>query len=76
MRAVVYRSIGGPDVVEVAEIDKPVPGLSEIRIKVQASALNPTDLMAWSSGFFPAPPEECLRPRLGHRRCCRRRRPG
>ncbi|WP_329280565.1 NADP-dependent oxidoreductase [Streptomyces sp. NBC_01451] len=57
MRAVVYRSIGGPDVVEVAEIDKPVPGLSEIRIKVQASALNPTDLMAWSSGFFPAPPE-------------------
>ncbi|CAM5689156.1 NADP-dependent oxidoreductase [Streptomyces coeruleorubidus] len=57
MRAAVYRSLGGPDVVEVAEVDKPVPGLSEIRIKVQAAALNPTDVAAWSGGFFPAPPE-------------------
>ncbi|MER6134092.1 NADP-dependent oxidoreductase [Streptomyces sp. NPDC001815] len=57
MRAAVYRSLGGPDVVEVAEVDKPVPGLSEVRIRVQASALNPTDAAAWSGGFFPAPPE-------------------
>ncbi|WP_328834962.1 NADP-dependent oxidoreductase [Streptomyces europaeiscabiei] len=57
MRAAVYRSLGGPDVVEVADVDKPVPGLSEIRIKVQAAALNPTDVAAWSGGFFPAPPE-------------------
>ncbi|MEH0546607.1 NADP-dependent oxidoreductase [Streptomyces sp. B21-105] len=56
MRAAVYRSLGGPDVVEVAEVDKPVPGLSEIRIKVQAAALNPADAAAWG-GVFPAPPE-------------------
>ncbi|MGI5423888.1 alcohol dehydrogenase catalytic domain-containing protein [Streptomyces sp. CA-179760] len=56
MRAAVYRSLGGPDVVEVAEVDKPVPGLAETRIKVQAAALNPADAAAWS-GSFPAPPE-------------------
>ncbi|MBV1935627.1 NADP-dependent oxidoreductase [Streptomyces sp. BV286] len=57
MRAAVYRSLGGPDVVEVAEVDKPVPGLSEIRIRVQAATLNPADAAAWSRGYFPAPPE-------------------
>lgn len=57
MQAAVYRSQGSPDVVEIAEIDKPEPGLAEIRIKVQAAALNPTDMSAWRGGFFPAPPE-------------------
>ncbi|GAA2524182.1 NADP-dependent oxidoreductase [Streptomyces longisporus] len=56
MRAAVYSSIGGPEVVEVAEVDMPVPGVSEIRIKVQAAALNPADASAWR-GVFPAPPE-------------------
>ncbi|WP_330286124.1 alcohol dehydrogenase catalytic domain-containing protein [Streptomyces sp. NBC_00576] len=31
--------------------------MSDIRIKVRAAALNPTDVAAWSGGFFPAPPE-------------------
>ncbi|MEH0550719.1 MULTISPECIES: NADP-dependent oxidoreductase [unclassified Streptomyces] len=57
MRAAVYRSLGGPDVVEVAEVAKPVPGLSEVRIKVQAAALNPADAAAWVGGYYPAPPE-------------------
>lgn len=57
MRAVVYRSLGGPDVVEVAEVDNPVPDLSKIRIKVQAAAINPADASALRGGYFPAPPE-------------------
>jgi NADPH:quinone reductase-like Zn-dependent oxidoreductase len=57
MLAAVYRTQGSPDVVEVVEVDKPEPGLSEIRIKVQAAALNPTDASAWRGGYFPAPPE-------------------
>jgi len=60
MLAAVYRTQGSPDVVEVAEVDKPEPGLSEIRIKVQAAALNPTDASAVLGGFFPAPPEGSL----------------
>ena len=54
MRAVVYRSVGAPDVIEVADIDLPEPGMFEIRIKVDAAALNPADVAAWS-GLFPAP---------------------
>jgi hypothetical protein len=54
MLAAVYRTQGSPDVVEVVEVDKPEPGLAEIRITVQAAALNPTDAMAWRGGFFPA----------------------
>jgi NADPH:quinone reductase-like Zn-dependent oxidoreductase len=54
MRAVVYRSVGAPDVIEVADVDLPEPGMFEIRIKVDAAALNPADVAAWS-GLFPAP---------------------
>jgi NADPH:quinone reductase-like Zn-dependent oxidoreductase len=54
MRAVVYRSVGAPDVIEVADVDLPEPGLFETRIKVAAAALNPADVSAWS-GVFPAP---------------------
>jgi NADPH:quinone reductase-like Zn-dependent oxidoreductase len=56
MRAVTYTSVGSPDVIEVSEIDKPEPGLFEIRIKVQAASLNPADMAAWS-GVFPPPAE-------------------
>jgi NADPH:quinone reductase-like Zn-dependent oxidoreductase len=56
MRAVVYRSVGAPEVIEVAEVDLPEPGLFEIRVKVDAAGLNPADVAAWS-GLFPAPPD-------------------
>jgi NADPH:quinone reductase-like Zn-dependent oxidoreductase len=56
MRAVVYRSVGTPNVIEVADVDLPEPGMFEIRIKVAAAALNPADVAAWS-GLFPAPPQ-------------------
>ncbi|MGX7681333.1 alcohol dehydrogenase catalytic domain-containing protein [Jatrophihabitans sp. DSM 45814] len=55
MRAVVYRSVGGPEVIEVAQVELPEPGIFEIRIKVDAATLNPADVAAWS-GLFPAPP--------------------
>ena len=56
MRAVIYRSVGTSEVIEVAEVALPEPGLFEVRIKVEAAALNPADVAAWS-GLFPAPPE-------------------
>ena len=55
MRAAIYRSVGGPDVIEVAEVPTPEPGLFEIRVRVQAASLNPADIAGWS-GIFPGPP--------------------
>ncbi|EHI43570.1 hypothetical protein OPAG_06851 [Rhodococcus opacus PD630] len=38
----------------MVDVDVPEPGLSEVRIKVQASAMSYADVGAWS-GVFPAP---------------------
>ena len=43
MRAAIYRCYGSPDVVEVANVDKPVPGASEMLIRVSAAGVNPYD---------------------------------
>ncbi|WP_435221682.1 NADP-dependent oxidoreductase [Streptomyces sp. Tue6028] len=43
MRAVLVNRFGGPDVVEVAEVEVPEPGAGQVRIKVAAAALNPVD---------------------------------
>ncbi|MEU6776994.1 zinc-binding dehydrogenase [Streptomyces sp. NPDC046759] len=44
MRAVVVKSFGGPEVVEIAEVPVPEPGARQVRIKVAAGALNPVDV--------------------------------
>jgi NADPH:quinone reductase-like Zn-dependent oxidoreductase len=53
MHAVLIRSFGGPEVVEIAQIDVPKPGQGELLVKVEASSLNPVD---WKirSGKYPA----------------------
>ena len=56
MRAVIYRSTGDPDVIEIADVPRPEPGPFEVRVKVEAAALNPTDAGAWGGVF--GPPEE------------------
>ena len=43
MKAVVYRCYGSPDVLELEEIEKPVPADNEVLIKVKAAAVNPLD---------------------------------
>jgi NADPH:quinone reductase len=44
MRAVGFSRFGGPEVLEVVEIPDPVPGPGEVRIRVSAAAINPTDI--------------------------------
>ncbi|MGM9383446.1 alcohol dehydrogenase catalytic domain-containing protein [Streptomyces antibioticus] len=51
MRAVVVRSFGGPEVVEVVERELPEPGARQVRIKVAAAALNPVDAGVRAGGF-------------------------
>jgi NADPH:quinone reductase-like Zn-dependent oxidoreductase len=43
MKAVVYRCYGSPDVLDLEDIEKPVPADNEVLVKVKAAAVNPLD---------------------------------
>jgi NADPH2:quinone reductase len=43
VKAVGAMSFGGPEALELLELPDPVPGEGEVRIKVRAAAVNPTD---------------------------------
>lgn len=52
MRAVIQKSFGGPEVLEVVESDRPTVLGGEVLIRVHASAVNPVDV-AVRSGAYP-----------------------
>ena len=43
MRAIVVEKNGGPEVLEVKDVQKPTPGIGEVLVKVEAAAVNPFD---------------------------------
>ncbi|MFB7619739.1 NADP-dependent oxidoreductase [Kitasatospora sp. NPDC056181] len=43
MKAISQDTLGGTDVLREVEIDRPVPGPSEVLIRVHAAGMNPTD---------------------------------
>lgn len=43
MKAVVYSEYGGPEVLQLREVETPAPQPGEILVKVHAAALNPVD---------------------------------
>jgi NADPH:quinone reductase-like Zn-dependent oxidoreductase len=44
MRAVTFSRLGGPGVLEVSDLPVPEPGVGEVRIRVAAATVNPTDI--------------------------------
>jgi NADPH:quinone reductase-like Zn-dependent oxidoreductase len=48
-RAVHYSSYGGPEVLDVVEVEEPHPGAGEVRVAVRAAGLNAFDFKARSS---------------------------
>ena len=44
MRALVVRSFGGPDALELIDVAVPHPGPGQVRVRVAGSAVNPIDL--------------------------------
>jgi NADPH:quinone reductase-like Zn-dependent oxidoreductase len=51
MKAVVYNEFGGPEVLHVAEVDKPVPGPGQVLLAVRRAGVNPLDYKFRSGEF-------------------------
>jgi NADPH:quinone reductase-like Zn-dependent oxidoreductase len=43
MKAIVYRRFGSPDVLEIAEVERPAPGDDQVLVRIRAVGLNPYD---------------------------------
>jgi putative PIG3 family NAD(P)H quinone oxidoreductase len=54
MQAVVMREPGGPEVLELREVPRPVPGPGEVLVEVAASGINRADVLQ-RQGLYPAP---------------------
>ncbi|MDP3951694.1 NADP-dependent oxidoreductase [Microbacterium sp.] len=54
MKAVRFHEVGGPEVLQYGEIDKPVPAAGQVRLRVAASAFNAAD-NGMRAGFLPIP---------------------
>jgi NADPH:quinone reductase-like Zn-dependent oxidoreductase len=54
MEAVRFREVGGPEVLEVVDIEVPEPGAGQVRIRVAASAYNAAD-GGMRGGLLPIP---------------------
>ncbi|MCX3061304.1 NADP-dependent oxidoreductase [Streptomyces beihaiensis] len=51
MRAAVVTVFGGPEAVEIVDIERPEPAAGQIRVKVAATALNPVDAAVRAGAF-------------------------
>lgn len=54
MKAVRFHEVGGPEVLEYGEIEQPVPGAGQVRLRVAASAFSAADA-GMRAGFLPIP---------------------
>jgi putative PIG3 family NAD(P)H quinone oxidoreductase len=55
MKAVRFTGKGGPEVVELAEVEAPAPSRGEVLVRVKAAAMNRADLLQ-RRGLYPPPP--------------------
>src|SRR6476646_11386046 len=56
MKAIVIARAGGPEVMELRDVEAPAPQRNEVRVRVRATAVNRADLLQ-RMGLYPAPPD-------------------
>ena len=56
MKAIVISRPGGPEVLELRDVETPRPGPGEVRVRVRAAGVNRADLLQ-RMGAYPAPPD-------------------
>lgn len=64
MRALRYARFGPPEVLEVVDVDEPVPRAGELKVRVRAASLNPLDVKLRAGHLrlmpgFDRPPRGC-----------------
>ena len=55
MRAAVITQPGGPEVLEIRDVDPPAVGAGELLIRVRATGLNRADILQRRGGYAPPP---------------------
>ena len=50
MRAIEQKRYGGPEVLELVDVERPEPGPAEVLVRVVAAGVNPTDVWHRSTG--------------------------
>jgi len=53
MRAISQDVAGGPEVLHLVDLPRPVPGPTEVLVRVHAAGVNPTDAKTRARGKFP-----------------------
>ena len=51
MKALTYERYGGPEVVQITEVEAPTAGVGEVLVRVQASAVNTGDWRIRAAAF-------------------------
>ena len=52
MRAIRREALGGPEVLQLVEVDRPRPGPIEVLVKVHAAGVNPVDWKCRVAGGY------------------------
>ncbi len=60
MRAIQFHSFGGPEVLQLDEVQDPVPGPDEVIIRVKAAGVNPADTYMRNGTYRIQPTLPCI----------------